>query len=170
LVVEMPGTRRYPEVDCGTARALEIVGERWTLLIVRSLMLGSRRFGELEAALGVSTNMLERRLDSLVRDGLVVRKAYGAHPSRFDYLLTERGKALFPVIASLMQWGDEQIGGGEGPVSLTHEGCGGLLDSHRMCSRCGSPLEIEDVVALATPAAGAEHPLRRSGPRRLAGS
>jgi DNA-binding HxlR family transcriptional regulator len=165
----MPGSRGYPEVDCGTARALEIVGDRWTLLIVRSLMLGSRRFGELEAELGVSTNMLERRLGSLVGDGLVVREAYGAHPSRFDYLLTEKGKALFPVIASLMQWGDEQLGGGEGPVSLSHEGCGGILDAHRICRRCGRPLEMEDVVAGATPAAGAEHPLRCSGPRRLAG-
>src|ERR1700760_3885699 len=106
----MPLQSTYRDQDCSVAATLEVVGARWTLLIVRSVMLGSHRFEELRGALGIATNVLQTRLTRLVEEGILERRQYQEHPPRCEYRLTEKGMALWPVIASLMDWGDAYLG------------------------------------------------------------
>src|ERR1700754_2274864 len=105
----MPLQRSYDNQDCSVAATLELVGERWTLLIVRELLMGVHRFDELAGDLGIARNVLQTRLADLTAHGLVHRRAYQQRPPRHEYRLTEAGLALWPVIVSLMQWGDEHL-------------------------------------------------------------
>jgi len=162
----MPLQDTYRDQDCSVAAALEIVGARWTLLVVRSVMLGSHRFEELRATLGIATNVLQTRLTRLVEEGILERRRYQEHPPRHEYRLTEKGMALWPVIASLMDWGDTYLKGAP-PLTFRHRDCGGVVDGHRICASCGERLEIADVIAEAGPGASPDHRLRRSGPRPL---
>ena len=94
------------EQYCPVAHALELVGERWSLLIVRDVMNGHRRFGELQEALGIARNVLSSRLQRLVDEDILERRAYQANPERYEYFLTEKGKALAPVLKALQAWGE----------------------------------------------------------------
>jgi DNA-binding HxlR family transcriptional regulator len=163
----MPLANTYETQNCNVAGTLEIVGERWTLLIVRSIMLGAHRFEDLRGRLGISTNVLQARLERLVDEGIVGRRPYQERPRRFKYFLTEKGLELWPVLAALMQWGDDHLKA-KPPLIFEHADCGGAVDDHRICAKCGEPLEADDVVALAGPGAAKDHPLRRSGPHPLA--
>ena len=96
----------FEDVRCSVAQALEVVGEWWTLLIVRDLFLGVRRFDGIQRRLGIARNVLTDRLDHLVARGVVERRPYQANPVRHEYVLTEKGKALWPVIEALRAWGD----------------------------------------------------------------
>jgi DNA-binding HxlR family transcriptional regulator len=152
--------RDYEEQTCSIARALELVGERWTLLIVRNVFLGVRRFDDLQEQLGIARNVLAARLARLVEADLLERRPYGERPVRYEYRLTERGRALWPVLVELMQWGDRYAPAAGGPPTVVrHRGCGGLLGPHRACQRCGALLELEDVLAEPGPGASTEHPL-----------
>ena len=131
------------------ARALEVVGERWTLLILRDAFNGVRRFDDFQRSLGVARNVLNTRLQRLVERGLLERRRYQERPERFEYRLTEMGVDLFPTIVSLMQWGDRWLAAADGPpMVLRHRGCGGTLSPRRTCERCGAELEARDVEAL----------------------
>jgi len=153
--------RDYRDQTCSIARALELVGERWTLLIVRNVHLGVRRFDHLQQQLGIARNVLASRLEDLTANGILERRPYGERPVRHEYLLTEKGLALWPVLVELMQWGDRYAAGPDGPpVVLRHAGCGGEVGAHRMCTSCGAPLEIGDVRAELGPGASPNHPLR----------
>jgi DNA-binding HxlR family transcriptional regulator len=101
--------RDYAGQNCSIARTLELVGDRWTLLILRDVFLGRRRFDELQESLGIATNVLSDRLARLVDDGILERRPYGERPDRFEYLLTERGRELRVVLLALMQWGDRHV-------------------------------------------------------------
>ena len=101
--------RGYPEQVCSIARALEIVGERWTLLIVRDLFLGLSRFDELQESLGIARNVLTDRLNRLVDEGIVERVPYNERPLRHEYRLTEKGRDLNITLAGLRQWGDRYV-------------------------------------------------------------
>ena len=101
--------RDYDGQNCSVARALEIVGERWTLLIVRDLFLGLRRFDQLQENLGIARNVLTDRLNRLVDEGIVERVRYSERPERYEYRLTSKGRDLRLVLASLMQWGDKYV-------------------------------------------------------------
>ena len=94
-------------LNCSVAQTLEVVGEWWTLLIVRNLMCGQRRFEAIQADLGIARNILSDRLSTLVEHGIVEQVKYQDHPERFEYRLTDKGRDLFPVIAALMAWGDK---------------------------------------------------------------
>ncbi len=153
----LPAT--YDSQVCSIARALEIVGERWTLLIVRDILLGVRRFEDLQRDLGIARNVLSARLEKLTRDGIIERVRYNEHPPRDEYLLTEQGLDLWPAIVALMQWGDRHRPSPGGPPTvLVHKGCGGTLSAHRTCERCGAELEVRDVEAHAGPGAPPSHP------------
>ena len=128
----------YKNQTCSVAAALEVVGERWSLLIVRDVLLGLRRFDQLQADLGVARNVLQSRLERLVEAGVLEKHRYQDRPERFEYRLTEKGLDLWPVIVSLLQWGDKYAAPGGPPVLLTHKGCGGAVDEHRICARCGT--------------------------------
>jgi DNA-binding HxlR family transcriptional regulator len=158
----------YAGQTCSIAGALEVVGERWSLLIIRDVLLGVRRFDELQADLGVARNVLQTRLTRLVDQGVLRRQRYQERPERYEYRLTDKGLDLWPTIVALLQWGDKYAGSPAGPPTvLEHRDCGGAVDEHRICARCGARLSARDVRAHAGPGAGPGHPLsRRAAGRR----
>jgi DNA-binding HxlR family transcriptional regulator len=98
--------RDYKDQDCSIARTLEIVGERWTLLIVRDALRGLRRFDQFQESLGIARNVLTDRLNRLVEAGILERVLYSARPARYEYHLTPKGQALGAPLAGLKAWGD----------------------------------------------------------------
>ena len=152
----------YEDQICSIAGALAVVGERWTLLIVRDVLLGLRRFDEMQADLGIARNVLQARLTRLVDEGVLEKRLYRDRPKRYEYRLTEKGLDLWPTIVALMRWGDEHAAPEAGPpVVLEHRGCGGAVDDHRTCTACEAKLSVQDVRALPGPGASPDHPLRR---------
>jgi DNA-binding HxlR family transcriptional regulator len=159
----------YRAQVCSVAGALEVVGERWSLLIVRDVFLGLRRFDQMQANLGIARNVLQARLTRLIDQGVLERRLYQERPPRYEYRLTEKGLDLWPTVVALMQWGDRYAAPEAGPpVVLEHRGCGGTVDDHRICEKCGTRLTVREARALAGPGAGAEHPLLRRAERRPA--
>ena len=101
--------RSYEGQDCSIARALEIVGERWTLLIVRDVLADLCRFEQLQASLGIARNVLTDRLNRLVEEGILERVPYSKRPPRYEYRLTEKGRDLEPALTALRRWGDQFV-------------------------------------------------------------
>ena len=143
----------YPGQICSIARSLEVVGERWSLLIVRDVMNGRRRFDELQEGLGVARNVLSTRLQRLVEEDILERRAYQRGPDRYEYFLTEKGLDLWPVMIGLMRWGDKYEQQPEGrPSIVVHKGdCGGEIDDRRICTKCGKKLDVRDTRAIEGP-------------------
>lgn len=132
--------------NCSLARALAVVGDRWTLLVLREAFLKVRRFEDFQARLGIARRVLTERLTTLVANDVLEKVAYQQRPLRHDYRLTEKGLALYPVILSLVHWGDAQLGDGAGPpVIHRHKGCGHDFRSVLTCSECGEALGARDV-------------------------
>lgn len=121
---------------CTVMKALEIVGERWTLLVVREAFYGVRRFQALHENLGCARNVLSDRLATLVKHGVLAKEPYVAEGQRerFEYRLTDKGRELFPVIVSLMDWGDRWTTKKGGPVTLLHRECGTKLHLELRCA------------------------------------
>jgi DNA-binding HxlR family transcriptional regulator len=142
----------YDNQVCSIARTLELIGERWTLLIVRDAFLGVRRFDDFQRSLGVARNVLQGRLERLVEHGILERVRYQDRPERFEYRLTEKGVDLWPVLVSLLSWGDRHVAEAGAPVVLEHRGCGGRVNDRRICESCGAMLGPRDVRALRGPA------------------
>lgn len=139
--------REYDTQSCSIARSLEIVGERWSLLIVRSVLLGVHRFDELLEALGITRSVLTARLARLADEGVLERVAYQERPTRYEYRATSKGRELWPVLAHLLRWGDEHYPDPAGPpMTVEHRGCGGAPDAHLLCDRCGTPLTATTIV------------------------
>jgi DNA-binding HxlR family transcriptional regulator len=131
--------RTYDNQVCSIARTLEVLGERWTLLIVRDALLGLRRFDEFQRSLGVARNVLTDRLKRLVDAGILERVEYQQRPQRFEYRLTAVGRELGVPVLGLMHWGDRHLAGQAGPPRLTrHRDCGGDLHTQLTCDRCGA--------------------------------
>jgi DNA-binding HxlR family transcriptional regulator len=145
--------RDYDTQTCSIARALEVVGERWSLLVVRDVLLGIRRFDDLVGHLGITRSVLTARLERLLAEGVLERRRYQDRPERFEYRLTDKGLELWPVLMHLMQWGDEHYAPPGGPPRLvTHRDCGGGPDDRLTCDRCGAALGPADVTARPNPA------------------
>jgi DNA-binding HxlR family transcriptional regulator len=124
--------------NCSVAKTLDVVGEWWTLLILRDAFRGTRRFDEFHQSLGVARSVLTARLTKLTDAGVLARTRYSEHPPRYEYGLTEKGLALFPVIATLMRWGDDYAPGPAGPpVVLRHDACGAVIRPVLTCPDCG---------------------------------
>jgi DNA-binding HxlR family transcriptional regulator len=159
----------YSSQACSIAGALEVVGERWSLLIVRNVFLGLRRFDQIQSNLGIARNVLQTRLERLLEQGVLERRLYQERPPRHEYLLTEKGLDLWPTVVALMQWGDRHAAPAGGPaVVLEHRGCGGAVDEHRVCAKCGEPLTARESRALPGPGASPDHPLVRRGEHPVA--
>jgi DNA-binding HxlR family transcriptional regulator len=137
-------------LNCSVAHALDVVGEWWTLLVVRNLMFGQRRFEAIQADLGVARNILSDRLGTLVEHGIVERTKYQDHPERFEYTLTDKGRDLFPVVAALQAWGDRWESPEGAPIHL-HHGCGHVAKPTVVCDHCGEALTLGNVRAKAGP-------------------
>jgi DNA-binding HxlR family transcriptional regulator len=158
----VPLRSTYSDQECSVAATLEVVGERWTLLIVREALLGVHRFDEIQADLGIARNVLQVRLGRLQDHGILERRRYQERPERFEYHLTDKGLDLWPAIVALMHWGDRHGGlPGGPPVRLEHRSCGGEVDAHRVCTVCAERLGPSDVRAFPGAGASDGHPLRR---------
>src|SRR4051812_4866424 len=132
----------FADMNCSVARSLEIVGEWWTLLIVRDAFLGITRFEDFQRRLGIARNMLTARLDTLIEAGVMERRVYDEARDRADYVLTEMGRDLWPVLVSIRQWGDRWLSGeGNEPMVLVHTDCGEVTTAVLTCSACGEDLE-----------------------------
>jgi DNA-binding HxlR family transcriptional regulator len=132
--------RTYEDQVCSVARTLEVLGERWTLLIVRDAMLGLRRFDDFQRSLGIARNVLTDRLNRLVEAGVLERVRYQERPPRDEYRLTPAGRELAVPVVALMHWGDRHLAGPAGPPRLTrHRDCGGTLRAELVCTKCGEP-------------------------------
>jgi DNA-binding HxlR family transcriptional regulator len=135
---------------CSIARALDDVGEWWTLLIVRDVAYGVRRFAEIQGDLGISANVLAERLESLVTEGIVEKRVYQQRPQRAEYRLTKKGTDLVPVLLALMQWGDRwKWPDGRGPVQVLHEECGRDVHVEIRCQQCQRQVPPEELRAKA---------------------
>jgi DNA-binding HxlR family transcriptional regulator len=145
--------RTYDNQNCSIARTLELVGERWTMLVLREAFLGRRRFEEYAERLGMARNVLSARLAHLVDEGVLEKVRYQDRPERFEYRLTAKGRDLWPVLSALRDYGDRHYAPDGPPVLVTHRGCGGELDDRRVCRRCGAALELADVEAHPGPGA-----------------
>ena len=144
----------FADMHCSIAQALEVVGEWWTLLILRDAFLGVRRFDDFVERLGISRNVLTNRLDTLVATGILERRPYDEARGRHDYLLTDKGRALWPVMTALRQWGDEWIyGTGNEPLLLEHRSCGCTTTAQMTCDNCGETLDARSVRAKPGPGA-----------------
>jgi DNA-binding HxlR family transcriptional regulator len=145
--------KEYQGQVCSIARTLELVGERWTLLVIREVFNGHRKFSEMQRSLGVARNVLAARLETLVDEGILERRAYSERPERYEYFLTEKGLDLWPLMIDLMQWGDKWEPLPEGrPMIVVHKGeCGGEIDHRRICTKCGKPLTVREVRAIEGP-------------------
>ncbi|WP_445148864.1 winged helix-turn-helix transcriptional regulator [Baekduia sp. Peel2402] len=144
--------RTYESQQCSVARTLELVGERWTLLIIRDAFLGVRRFGDFADRLGIARNVLQDRLERLVEAGILTKAPYQERPLRHEYRLTEMGRDLWPSIVALLQFGDKHLAPTAGPpMLLLHKDCGGELDDRRFCKACGEAVELKDVQATPGP-------------------
>jgi DNA-binding HxlR family transcriptional regulator len=150
----------FAKWPCSIARTVDLIGDGWTPLVLREAFYGTTRFDEFERVLGVGRNVLSQRLGRLVEEGLLERKAYQQNPPRYDYVVTPKGRELFPILAAMMAWGDRWLAPSEGPpVLLRHEACGHDTHAEVVCSECREPLELDDVA----PRLGPGFPVRLRG-------
>lgn len=152
--------KSFSDMHCSVAQTLEVVGEWWSLLIVRDAFFGVTRFDDFQARLGISRNVLNQRLGRLVEAGVFVTVPYSEHPPRHCYRLTDKGRDLWPVLTTMRQWGDKYAAPDGPPLELIHEGCGQRLTAQMTCAACGEPIGARDVRAIPGP--GAVEPLIRT--------
>jgi DNA-binding HxlR family transcriptional regulator len=162
--------RTYEKEECSAARALGLIGERWSLLILRDAMFRRfTRFSEFEQSLGVAPNILARRLVHFVDVGLMEARASGEHPEHRTYHLTEMGTDLKSVVVALTGWGDRWLS--PGPAVFRHEGCSGEVSTPLSCARCGTVPKPAKVLAQRRAAEEARRPrTRRSRKKNTATS
>jgi DNA-binding HxlR family transcriptional regulator len=138
---------RFADMHCSLARTLELIGDRWSPLILRDVYAGLSRFDQLATDLGISRNLLTARLGDLVDHGLLERRRYQDHPPRDDYVLTPAGRDLVPALMAVIAWGDRWVAPKEGPpVLLKHRGCGAVFEPAVACSVCSERITADDVV------------------------
>ena len=155
------------DVACSVARATSVVGDRWTLLVLRDCFMGIRRFEDFERRLGIARPVLSQRLKKLVAEGVLERVRYEERPARYEYRLTAMGRDLYPVIRTLTAWGDKYLMEEQGPPVLTrHRGCGHVVTPVLTCPECGEPVTARDMIAEPGPGAvGISHIPASAGKR-----
>jgi DNA-binding HxlR family transcriptional regulator len=139
---------------CSIARAMEMLGERWTFLILRECFYGVRRFSDMQRNLGIARNILSTRLQALVRHGILERQRYSDEPERYEYRLTAAGRDLYPAVVTIMRWGDQHLAGPAGPPVVLRHACGHPADATLVCAHCRAELHPHDVTP--EPGPGAE--------------
>ena len=141
------------QIRCSVARTLSVIGDRWTLLIVRDVFLGMRRFEDLQRDLGITRHLLTERLRKLEEHGLFERVLYQQKPTRYEYRLTEKGIDLHPILLALVRWGDDWMGDADGPpMTYVHRACGREMTPELSCPECGETVGARDLTARARPA------------------
>ena len=137
--------KSFAEMNCTVAKTIEVMCERWTLLVLREVFMGTRRFEDFRRRLGIARNILADRLEGLVAAGILERRLYQERPERFEYRLTEKGRDFYPVILSIKKWGDRWEVGPEGPPLLTRHDCGEIFDTLPVCPHCGREVHAREV-------------------------
>lgn len=158
------GWQEVGDSVCPVARALAVVGDRWTVLIVRELFLGTRRFEEFQAQTGMSSHLLSTRLKRLEADGIVTRARYSERPPRFEYRLTPKGLDLYPLLLSLKAWGEKWSGlprRGEPALRIAHRHCGHPVTLAPVCPECQAPIGAKDALVTLSADFQAERQARR---------
>src|SRR3984957_6196664 len=142
-------TMKWDELEeepCSLARTVAVIGDRWSLLILRECFLRKRRFEAFQSTLGITRHLLAERLKKLVRLGVLRRIPYQDSPKRYEYILTQKGLDLYPVIMSIVHWGDTHMVDSRGrPMLHEHKNCGKMFDPVMVCSGCGEPLDPKQV-------------------------
>lgn len=139
-------------LSCSVARTASVIGDRWTILILRNAFLRIRRFEDFQANLGITRHLLAGRLKRLVEEGILERVAYQDAPPRYEYRLTSKGKLLYPVLIAMATWGDAFMDGGKGaPVLYQHKLCGKIVKPQLSCPDCGEAMQAHEVTALPGP-------------------
>lgn len=147
----------FAGIACSIARSAAVVGDPWSLLVVRDVALGLTRFDEMARDLGVATNTLSDRLERLVTGGVLVRERYSRRPDRYEYALTAKGRELVPILLALSAWGDRWEADEAGPpMTLRHHTCGEATTAAVTCRVCGDPLDLEHVDVHAGPGGRAD--------------
>jgi len=140
------------DMPCSVARSLSVIGDRWTLLILRNAFMRMRRFDDFQSSLGLTRHLLASRLKRLVEEGILERVPYQQSPARYEYVLTDKGRALHPVLMALAVWGDDWMDKGMGPPLLyQHRTCGHVMRPVMVCSACHEPLSATQVTPLPGP-------------------
>jgi len=144
----------FSDMPCSVARTLDIIGEWWTLLILRDVFYGVRRFEALRSHLGISRKVLTSRLERLTDEAILKKVLYQTHPSRYEYRLTNKGLDLLPVLLTIMNWGDQWMSEpGMPPVIFVHKDCGEETTPKLVCSCCGGDLNAHNIYPKAGPGA-----------------
>ena len=138
----------FEAMNCSVAQCLEVVGEWWSMLIVRDAFLGVTRFDDFQARLGISRNILNDRLNHLVERGVLQRVAYQEHPPRSEYKLTDKGRDLWGVLTAMREWGDTWAAPKGPPVEIVHAVCGHIAHAVPVCSECGEAIDARSVRAV----------------------
>lgn len=139
--------KSFEDMACSVAQCLEVVGEWWSMLLIRDVFLGVHRFDEFQERLGISRNVLTQRLNKLVEAGVLRREPYQHNPPRYEYLLTDKGRDLWPVITTMRQWGDRYAAPHGPPVRVFHRACGEEVELELHCKHCGERVTSRDVRA-----------------------
>jgi DNA-binding HxlR family transcriptional regulator len=146
-----------PNDVCSVAQALEIMGERWTIMVLREAFMSTRRFDDFQRNIGCARNILSDRLQNLVANGILERKRYQDRPPRHEYRLTQKGIDLWPAVIALMEWGDRYLAGERGPaVVLEHKDCRHESSPQLVCSHCGERVHARAMRAHPGPGAMTE--------------
>ena len=136
---------------CSVARTLDIIGDRWTPLVLRDIAIDISRFDAIQADLGLSRKVLAQRLANLVEHEVVVKVEYQDNPPRYDYRLTEKGNDLAMVLLAIQQFGDKWVFGGEAPIVWKHLSCGQVSTPVQVCDHCGERVRPGEAVPLRGP-------------------
>ena len=149
--------KAYDSEVCSIARALEVVGERWSLLIIRNaLFAGSTRYSDFQRNLGIATNVLAARLEGFVEAGIMRRHRYSEQPELYEYLLTEKGRDFAPALIALTEWGDRWAAPDGPPIRYSHTVCGSDVTHDVVCATCGRVHDLAEVQARPGPGMPAE--------------
>jgi DNA-binding HxlR family transcriptional regulator len=143
--------KSFSDMACSVAQCLEVVGEWWSMLIVRDAFLGVTRFDDFQRRLGISRNILQQRLTHLVDNDVLARVPYSERPLRHEYRLTDKGRDLWPVLTAMRQWGDAYSAPEGAPVELVHKACGEKATALLVCDHCGEQLDARSVRAVPGP-------------------
>jgi DNA-binding HxlR family transcriptional regulator len=151
---------RFSNWPCSIARTVDLAGDWWTPLVMRQAFYGARRFEQFQRQLGLSRNVLSQRLDHLVQEGMLERVPYQERPLRHEYLLTEKGRDFFTVLAAMIRWGDRWLAGDAGPpIELRDRKSGAPVDIEVVDSATGEPVDVAQI--MATPGPGLPKQLAR---------
>ena len=146
--------RDYATQNCSIARSLEVLGDRWTLLVVRCALVGVTRFDAFRSRLEIAENVLSDRLSRLTEEGILERRQYQDRPPRHEYVVTDKGRELWPVLTALVEWGDRHYAPHGPPRLLIHDECGGPVVQNLTCATCNATLSPRDISTRPGPGAG----------------